>query len=284
MNPVNNLFLTLKKMILIYFCTGTVIATETDIDKNLLEIKEYKAIYNLERPKYDEKETDPDRNKAIIDVAYTLGVKTAVGYRYKKIIDQLETIALTLDQLTSFKPLMLEEFVIPPVISVADGTTRLIDEKWIVHSDKSYKIMKPSSMVLRPPTWRDYLLYMPPPVDSPHPAVLPETDNEKKVWQESLKKGLKDGQVHANNMFKLRWKNLLSDYIGMVNYHLLETQKMVTSPNLSKSTDAVYVSPGGNELEVNKKVWHIAKPMGFTDAEKWKTIISQKKIQAPIYE
>lgn len=244
---------------------------------DLTDIEEYKEINNLERLEYNSDETEVERIEAISEVAYLLGVQTSVSYRYKKITEQLENIAFKLDDLTNIKALMLDDFVVPPVMSVIDGATKLINSKRIVQTDKSFKILKPSKMVLRPPTWRDYLLYMPKPIDKPHPAVLPENLKEKATWQKYLKKGWMDGQDHANNLFKLRWKKFLTDYKGMITYHLLATQKIISSPNVNTSTDAVYLSDDGKELEINKKIWHIAKPMGFAEERNWKVIVSSRR-------
>ena len=271
MNKVRRLLSAwlLKQLVVVY-----VVAANPAIGQTT-----YEAIYNMERPKYTDEQPPKIRLDAIKEVAYQLAVQTAVKERYGEIITVLENNIDVLDTLTDFKPLMLDAYVMPPVIATTDGAVKLIDQTQVVQTDASYKIIKTSRMVLRPPTWRDYLLRVNTPIEQPHSAVLPETSEEKRIWQAETKRGWNDGIQHANRLFKYRWNRLLTEYIGMINYHVLATQQMVTDPNVANANHPIIVSQDGKEMEINKQQWLITKPTGFTDPNQWKVIVSQHQKQ-----
>ena len=109
--------------------------------------------------------------------------------------------------------------------------------------------------------------------EQPHPALLPRTEAERDVWREGVLNGWNRGIVESNYLYSDNVARLTRDYKGVLLFHMLAAEKILTEPNLAKANFGVHVS--NNKMFIDQKVFRITKPSEFNkDSKKWKTLIN----------
>ena len=138
---------------------------------------------------------------------------------------------------------------------------------------KTYKIIQQARFVTTPPTWRDYLYMDFSPPNVPSKSLLPESQDEAKVWNAYLKKGWIQGTDQANDIFRSNLDRMKRDFLGMVLYRKLLEQHMVSSPFVAQTS--LGVTGDANEIHINDQVLRITAPSALqTDASKWQPVFT----------
>ncbi|HAG62360.1 MAG TPA: type IV secretion system protein DotC [Coxiellaceae bacterium] len=213
------------------------------------------------------------RLQAIEETATGLGAKGALAWRAKAINQSLSKEQSHLENMFNFNQLLLEHNVLPPVLVESDNNLSLDGDSAIRLNSKTYKIIQPARFVTTSPTWREYLWmnYNPPSV--PSKSLLPETQDEAKVWNACLKKGWLQGVDQANDIFRTNLDRMKRDFLGMVLYRKLLSQHMVSSPFVAQTN--LGVTGDANEIHINDQVLRItANSKLQTDASKWQPVFT----------
>lgn len=215
------------------------------------------------------------RPQALREAAMILAVQAAVKYRYSQIVDRLHALAMQLDRIINFQPLLINSKVLPPVISVSNGGVVLENDKYMRAVEQTYTIISPARFVTIAPSWRDYLLREFGSVEQVNPVLLPRDKTEVSIWTESAREGWMSGIKQANHIFDLNLNRLRRDYLGIAIFRTLEKQKIVSLPQISSGKMAVKVD--GKTLSINEKTFRITVPTGFQEIERWTPIIATSK-------
>tara|TARA_B100001093_G_scaffold513368_1_gene585156 strand:- start:18997 stop:19755 length:759 start_codon:yes stop_codon:yes gene_type:complete len=213
------------------------------------------------------------RLQAIQETATGLGAKGALAWRSKLINQSLTKEQSHLEGMFNFNQLLLSHNVLPPVLVESNNNLTLDGDSAIRLNSKTYKIIEQARFVTAPPTWRDYLWmnYSPPSV--PNKSLLPETQDEAKVWNACLKKGWLQGVDQANDIFRTNLDRMKRDFLGMVLYRKLLSQHMVSSPFVAQTN--LGVTGDANEIHINDQVLRItAKSELQTNASKWQPVFT----------
>ena len=207
------------------------------------------------------------------EVALTYGAQSGLAWKAKNINMTLEKNADTLDKIYDFNALMLQGNLMPPVIDQAFDTVNSSDYDTMRSSTREISIIKPAGLVTAAPTWRSYLYMTYKTPDKINSSLYPTTSEEQEVWEKALLKGWEQGVTQAQDMFEEALGVLNRDFKGMVLYHKLLLQNIVSSPYAS--TAHMGVTGDSSMLRINDKVTRITAQaeLNASQVEQWQPII-----------
>ena len=209
------------------------------------------------------------RNNSIREAVYAVSMQKAVNDRNEEIVAELEKQALQLDTMYDFNPFLLENGrVLPPIITEAQESMKLVDESMAVTALTTYKIDRPARIVSTAPSWRDYLITLPMPVRKINPLLEPKTEEEKLIWAEANQAGTLDGIEQANQIFEDGVARLTRDMAGAARFKRLVKQQIITKPTLATGRTPVEVE--GETMTVGKTVYRLTEKATYQSQEKWK--------------
>lgn len=210
------------------------------------------------------------RSKALNEAAITIGIQSAIKFRYSKINEQLESISSELD-LFDFKPLLLQEKMMPPIIAEADGTYGLKEDGSATSSMMAFEIISDAKLVAAPPQWRDYLIQEFDVNTDLNAALKPKDDAEMAIWKQGLKNGWEEGIKLADRMSIENWNRLMRDYRGAIRFHRLAQQGVISMPLLATGDMAIHVED--KKLDINQRVFQITEHARYqANTDEWKAL------------
>jgi len=163
---------------------------------------------------------------------------------------------------------MLENDVIPPVVIQSDKTVEKINSEYLVVADRTFKVIKPGSFTTTEISWRDYLMENIPSPDLPEQSLLPSNSVEQEIWMRFSDQGWNAGKEQAFIMFKNNLSHLIQHYHGMVTFHRLFQQGLMTAPIVQEIENGITMGP--DQMSINQKILAISQ-QGFLDNhhERW---------------
>lgn len=209
------------------------------------------------------------RRKGITDVASALGASAGLAYRMQQLKTKIDQHSTELDNIFNFKKLVINNGVLPPVLTegLANYAQESSDEVRI--ADKIYKIEKPAKFVSVYPTWRSYLRFDYPTFQPPSNSYLPKTKEEKVIWDNAIREGWKQGVLQANTIFENSYDRLQRDYLGMIKYKILLAEGLITPTIIAKQN--LGVTGGGKEMSINDQIFRITDHSALNPNQKdWK--------------
>lgn len=223
------------------------------------------------------------RSKAIQEAAQSYGMRGGLLFRTAQIRVSIDRSAGDLDQTWNFGPLMLLDlqpgevvgtmrgrYIIPPVITRAQQIFRQDAPNLIRLVDQTYRIESQARFSPTQPTWRTYLyrnLGETTPT-RPHASLLPRTDAEKANWDRWVAEGYEQGIAQANQYFEVDLNRLVRDFTGMVLYHDLVLQHMVSLPYVATANAGI--TGDADTLNINDVTLRITAIPGFRhDSSTW---------------
>ncbi len=221
-----------------------------------------------------EQKVNAMRATAVKQAALSLGAQAGLAARSKQLNLTLNQDASNLDRIFNFRALMLDDNVLPPVLTQGDDPINEPDPNSLRLADKVYAIVSPPRFVTAPPNWREYLLMNYDAPDKPNSSLWPKGDAERDIWNDALTKGWDAGVKQANEIFSVNLNRLKRDYQGMVLYRILLAQNMVTPPFVAKAN--LGVTGDANKIRINDQVLRIAATSELVpNAQKWKPVITR---------
>lgn len=212
------------------------------------------------------------RLKAIQNSATELGAKGGLAWRSVQINRILEQSSSHLDQVFSFSRLLINHAVLPPVIVSADNELNLNNNDSMRLASKTYRILSPARLITTPPNWRDYLWMPYPKPQIPNKTLLPKTQAEATVWNDSLAQGWHAGLKQGDAMLRVNLDRLKRDYIGMVLFKKLLAKHMVSAPHIAKAS--LGITGNQHNIRINDQIIRITDHSVFDPSGKgWKPII-----------
>lgn len=144
----------------------------------------------------------------------------------------------------NFRSLMIERYVIPPVITEIRNVRERSGSDLLYLTKGAFEIVKDARLSFEPPNWKEYLILPIQPPAAPR-GLSVETQKEKEAWREGAKTGWYAGIVEARRGFVTGWNILNRDYGGMRRYHALARQGVVSLPNVQRVARKWSVSNNG---------------------------------------
>lgn len=216
----------------------------------------------------------PLRIQMLRETALSVGARGGLAHRAKEINAIVEKQAGVLDRVFNFNGMMLDNNVLPPVLTEGRNSLDLASDDVIRISDRNYKIIKQARFVTAIPNWRDYLLLNYETPEVPDKSLLPKDRAEKIIWQKYIDEGWIAGIKQAELIFDEQVYKLTRDYNGMILYRTLLAKNMVSPPYVANLDLGVTGNESG--ISVNDRVLRItAKPTLKTNSKEWKTTVTR---------
>lgn len=212
------------------------------------------------------------RYEMLRETALTYSSQMSFAHYSKKVNQALESNERLLNKSFNFQPLILANNIVPPVILESSQVVNKQSDNVLIVADRTYNISKPAYFQTSPLGWRDYVVIHSSKPELPDKSLLPRNKIEQDVWSEFSQLGWQAGQEQAYMTCLENLKQLAKDYNGMVNYHRLLVQGIVTSPQVSQYSQGICADD--QKMNVNQRVLSIEVPTQFNESTQlWHSFI-----------
>ncbi|NBV28485.1 hypothetical protein EBR43_04245 [bacterium] len=217
-------------------------------------------------------ELAPTRFEVIRDSALMYSAQCSLRFHYHIINEALKNKASLLDKIYNFQPIMLDHDILPPVVIQSDRSIEKVSSNHLIIADKTFKILKDAAFLTTPLTWREYLIenILEPAV--PDKSFLPGNNLEKEVWAKYVEQGWEAGKEQAFRIFSNNIDRLNQEYLGMIAFHRLFQQGLMTAPIINEIENGVTMN--ADVMNINQRILAIAQ-QGFLegDYQRWHSYI-----------
>lgn len=221
---------------------------KSDYDKNLID-HEINSAYDLlafqdrmatsNDKSQEELVSQSVRLKAMAQYAKTVAIRSGLRSRINNINEVLKANERNLDAIYDFQPLMIQDRVVPPVISEAVDLYNQPNAHQINIAKKRFKIERQARFASTAVNWREYLQF---PLEASAfekygyiaGDMKPQNKLELQVWHDATLEGWEMGVNQANNILKQALDRLNRDYIGMVRFHQFVMQGKLSMPVITQ--------------------------------------------------
>ena len=200
------------------------------------------------------------RHNAMRGAAVGYAARAGLARRGWEIGRVLERFAPQLERVFRFEDLMIHEggfLVQPPVLAETRQAFRLdrsLDRA--ASAGRHLRIVAGEKILSSPPEWRDFLLREWTDAEAPAAVLFPRTEDERQRWQAWLEEGWAEGTELANMIFLDDLERLTGFFEGLVLWHRLNRQRMVSAPVLA--LERMAVSGGGDVMRIDESLVTIA--------------------------
>lgn len=206
--------------------------------------------------------------QAMHKYAKTVAIRAAMSSRLDEIAGDVSHHSRELDAIYNFSPLMIQQRVVPPVITEARDLYNQDGNLQIRLSDAIFNIEEQAYFSSTPPNWRTYLSF-----NNTGNAyeklsyvtgdMKPSNKLEEEVWVDGTEEGWNLGLRQANVVLEQALNRLNRDYIGMVRFHEMVLQGKVTMPSISNYN--LYDNNEGDRLILGEELLQIDVLPTFSD-------------------
>ncbi|MBT4963097.1 MAG: type IV secretory system conjugative DNA transfer family protein [Francisellaceae bacterium] len=257
-------------VMLAIFATGCTMKKEPDNPSAEQAVGKLSALGAYYMP-YD-RSVSMMRANMVRDAALAVGARSGLAFRSKQINGTTIKYDTGLTQVFNFNGLVLDDNVLPPVLVESDNNLHLANDVTIRVSDRNFEIIRQAKFVTAAPTWQDYLMLRYNPPEDPDPSIMPKSPGERAIWRQYIQKGWSAGIKQAESIFKENLARLKRDFSGMVRYHSLLSQNMVTPPYVG--TIEMGITGDSKQVNVNDRILRItALPELKSDSGAWRTVV-----------
>jgi defect-in-organelle-trafficking protein DotC len=167
----------------------------------------------------------------------------------------ITSMSRDLDQVYNFGALMINQRVVPAVITESRNLYNQDGDYAVRLSGAFYKIERQARLSSVPPNWREYLNFPKGASADQSEILMVRADNERLVWQEGVKNGWSQGVEQANLMLTQAMDRLNRDFSGMGRFHRFVIEGKVSLPAIA--TEDIPVSRNGATMAVDETLLRI---------------------------
>lgn len=204
------------------------------------------------------------RSKAMREAANSYGARAGLIRGTFENQQALDKVASTYDATFNFVPLMLTDIqpkekggdgrprlIKPPVVVQARGAFNQLDSRMIRERDAIFRLETNVEFVPVAPNWRAYLYRDMSEKNAalPHYTLMPRNEAEKLQWKQWVADGWSAGYAQAKAILESDLNRLARDFDGMVLYHDLVAQNVLSLPFVATRNDGV--TGDDNSMNVN---------------------------------
>ena len=207
------------------------------------------------------------RPSAIREAAQLVTFQTAIAWRYRQLVTATEAYSSIMDTAFNFGPLLMTQgdaLILPPVLTRAGASLRIESGETATAAQSSFELLSPARYVSVAPNWREFLMVdaFPEP-EKPNPAVMPKNDKERRIWRAAVREAWAQGLEEADQLFADNVARMARTYRGVMLYHLLTAQQLLSKVNTASAEVGMKTSDNGNKLHIGQKVYRITAPSAF---------------------
>ncbi|MCE2518376.1 MAG: type IV secretory system conjugative DNA transfer family protein [Alphaproteobacteria bacterium] len=205
------------------------------------------------------------RRNAMRTAAVGYAARAGLTRRGWEIARILERFAPQIGRVFRFRDLMIHEggfLVQPPVLAETRQAFRLdrsLDRA--ASAGRHLKIVAGERILSGLPDWRDFLVRHWAGAEAPAAVLFPRDAAERELWRGWLEEGWKEGTDLADMIFLDDLERLTGFFEGLVLWHRLNRQRMVSAPVLSLQRSAV--SGGGDVMRIDEALVTISARASF---------------------
>ncbi len=200
------------------------------------------------------------RRNAMRTAAVGYAARAGLTHRGWEIARILEHFSPQIGRVFRFRDLMIHEggfLVQPPVLAETRQAFRLDRSlNRAASAGRHLKIVAAERIISAVPDWRDFLIRQWAKADAPASVLFPRDAAERELWRGWLEEGWKEGTDLADMIFLDDLDRLAGFFEGLVLWHRLNRQRMVSAPVLSLERSAV--SGGGDVMRIDESLVTIA--------------------------
>lgn len=212
------------------------------------------------------------RKQTMEEAALSFGAQSALAYYGSRFNQVIVDAAPQMDQIYNFNRFILSHNVLPPVIRQTRKEMSSEGYESLRLADRTIQILKPAKFVSTPPSWRDYLEVNIQRPDLPDERLWPQTSDEYDQWVKTVNKGWMQGKQQMLDIATQNFSVLQQDYTGIILYHELLAQNMVSEPMVGR--DKLGVTGDKSQLRLNDQVLRITARSDLnTTPESWKPVV-----------
>lgn len=195
--------------------------------------------------------SDP-KLRVIYDAARGVGIRAGYADEAERINEIVRRRYVPLlNSRFDFRRVMIQQYVIPPVITRINNIQEASGQL-LYFSNSSFEIVKDARLSMSPPNWQEYLSLPIQPIAAPQ-GLSVETAEEQSAWREGASTGWYAGITEARRGFVTGWNILNRDFGGMLRYHDLAKQGVVSLPNLQTEVSRWRVTEGGTRAHQDER-------------------------------
>lgn len=216
------------------------------------------------------------RREMLREIAMTHGARGGLARHTFEINKSLELNQHELDSIYNFQALIIDGGVVPPVIVEARNVYEKKAATTIRVVDHVYVLAEQAHFSLTPPTWRSYLIHSYDPLVGAKPPVVQPTAEELADWKRWVAEGWAQGVRQAEAILEANMNRLRRDFEGMVRYHTLLLQGVVSKPFVASANRGT--TTDGRQMNVDETIYQITiLPEFSANKEKWKPVPSNPR-------
>ena len=204
--------------------------------------------------------SDDMRRNAMRTAAVGYAARAGLARRGWEIARVLERYAPQLARIFRFRDLMIRKagFLVQPPVLVETRQAFRLDRSRnrAASAGRHLKIVAAGRILSGLPDWRDFLVRQWAGPETPAAVLFPRDAAERQLWRAWLEKGWKEGTDLADTIFLDDLDRLTGVFEGIVLWHRLNGQRMVSAPVLSLERSPV--SGGGNVMRIDESLMSIA--------------------------
>lgn len=223
------------------------------------------------------------RDRALIDVGLSLGVKAGMASELNQIAQVIQVNERNLDTVYDFGRYLIQGRVVPPVITEARDLYNQDGDYTLRLSGALYKIQSQARFSSVAPTWRDYLsfaLHADAPGQAEYTNIIPKTGDEQQLWKASVADGWRQGVVQADLMFKHAMDRMNRDFAGMIRFHTFVVEGKLSMPAIA--SEAIPVTRDGQTMAVDETLLRITTLPTFNSVpDHWRGFITSAANRDP---
>jgi len=209
------------------------------------------------------------RSQALLDTALGVGVKAGIAWQLDRIQRNVRANERALDTIYDFGDLMIQGRVVPPVIIKSTDLYNQDGDLTLRLSGAYYKIESQAKFSSIAPSWRGYLSF---PQggrsSSSFDMIKPQSSAEKRLWEQGVSDGWRQGIEQANIMLEHSMDRLNRDFIGMLQFHEFVLQGKISMPVIA--SESIPVINDGSTMTVDETLLRITTLSAFDgDMKKW---------------
>jgi defect in organelle trafficking protein DotC len=214
------------------------------------------------------------RGKLLQSKGLSFGIQGGRYWASKAIKEYINKKGNILDKNFDFRLLVIQYkgfIIIPPVIEQLDGkAVYSATGRQIRTAESVFDIRSMPRFSTVVPTWRDYLKFedVPPVVKFLNTLPSPKKRDEIALWQRSVKEGWLQGIEQSLRLATTQVALMVSDYQGMIRFHLLRNRNMIQDFEISEQFNEVV--GGGSSMSINDVIINITvNPALQTNRHDW---------------
>jgi len=214
----------------------------------------------------------------VSDAALTLGVHGGYRERAMELHRLIEDSASTLDAVYGFGALIERGRLLVPSVEFSERASEVErDGSQLRETARVLRVREPARLVTAPPTWRDYFHFrnLDLEVELPDDTLLPQSSDERTVWETNIALGWLTGREQAEGVFAADLETLTQSYIGRLRYRMLVAQQILAPAEIGHTDFGVVQE--ADVLRIEDQLFAVKEAARFLPASGWKPIVTRSE-------